>query len=223
MTNPCAVRITAALLAGLLAACATTDPAPMTLATEPTTSVAQADQRLAAVAKERAAIEARYAEREAVCYEKFFVNKCLDEAQERRRNALSAQRAIEIEAERYKRRLKVEERDRAMAKAEAEYQAQEAALAAQPPAPPREPAALPPPRPRAAGERQKQRGREDAESLTAAERAENVKDFAERKRKSEERQKEVARRMAEREAKAAKRAAEEAKAKADAAAAAAGK
>jgi len=221
MKNPIAVRVSGpALLAGLLAACATTDPAPMTLPTDPPTSVAQADQRLAAVAKERAAIEARYAEREAVCYEKFFVNKCLDEAQERRRTALSAQRAIEVEAERYKRRVKVEERDRAMAKAEAEYQAQEAALAAQPPAPPREPSALPPPRPRAANERQKQRGREDAERLSATERAANVKDFEERKRKSEERQKEVARRMAEREAKAAKRAEEEAKAKADAAAAA---
>lgn len=222
MTTPFAVRLFgAAILATLLGACASTDPTPMAVPTDPTTSVEQADQRLAAVAKERAAIEARHAEREAFCYEKFFVNKCLDEAQERRRAALSAQRAIEIEAERFKRRVKVDERDRAIVQAEAEYKAEEAALAAQPPAPPRATPALPPPRKGSAEARQKQRGREEAgqERLSEAERAANLKEFEERKRKSEQRQAEVAKRTAERDAKAARRAAEEAKAKAEAASA----
>ena len=46
----------------------------------------------AGIAWNCAAIEARYAEREAVCYDKFFVNRCLDQANERRRVALHGQR-----------------------------------------------------------------------------------------------------------------------------------
>ena len=134
MTSHPVVRMfAAALLAAALSACASVEPGPAVATVDPTTSVAQADARLAAVAAERAAIEARYAEREAVCYDKFFVNHCLDEAKERRRVALNAQRNIEIEAERFKRRMKVEERDREIAAAEAEYKAEEARLAAEPP------------------------------------------------------------------------------------------
>lgn len=211
--------IGAAALAALLAACASVEPGPTVEAVDPTTSVAQADGRLAAVAAERAAIEARYAEREAVCYQKFFVNHCLDEAKERRRVALAAQRNIEIEAERFKRRTKVEERDREIAAAEAEYKAEEARLAAEPPPPPREVADLPPPKPSPAASRMARRNaktQEDAARapIDAAKAAQNAREFEERKRKSEEKQKEVAQRVAEREAKAAARRAEEAKAKA---------
>ncbi|MFS2083058.1 hypothetical protein ACCD01_31530, partial [Telluria sp. Tellsp99] len=78
-----------ALSAALLAACASQDVVPREVPPPPVTSVAQADQQLAAVARERAAIEARFAERERVCYDKFFVNNCLDEAKERRRSALA--------------------------------------------------------------------------------------------------------------------------------------
>ncbi|OON61995.1 hypothetical protein B0920_00400 [Massilia sp. KIM] len=226
MTTSTAVRLLgAAMLAGLLSACASTDPAPVTAPAEPTTSVAQAEERLAAVAKERAAIQARYAEREAVCYEKFFVNNCLEEAQERQRAALSAQRAIEIEASRFLRRNKVEERDKAIAQAEAEYKAEEAAFAANPPPAPREVAPLPPPRPRAAdaaAARQKARAGSAPSKLTPEQEAANVRAFEENERKAEERQREVERRKAEREAKSAKRAEQEAKAK-EGAAAAAGK
>jgi hypothetical protein len=201
----------------LLGACSNTELAQEEAPPTPSTSPEQAEQRLAAVALERAAIEARFAEREVVCYDKFFVNRCLDEAREVRRAALVTQRAIEIEASRYLRRLKVEERDKAIAEADAAYAQEEAKLAAEPP-PVKEPAstALPPPRTKA-GEprvvRSQQRAQEraaDAEK-EAAERAANVAAYEERRRKSEERQKEVARRVAEREAKAAQRAADEAR------------
>lgn len=210
-----------ALIAGaltlILAACGSNALAPQEPPPPPTTSAEQAQQRLAAVAVERAAIEARYAEREAVCYDKFFVNRCLDEAREVRRAALVTQRAIEIEAAHYLRRLKVEERDKAIAEADAAYAEEEARLAADPP-PVKEAAsaALPPPRTRP-GEsrvvRSQQRARESAANAEkeAAERAANVAAYEERRRKSAERQKDVARRVAEREAKAAQRAAEEAR------------
>lgn len=197
-------------LAALLAACSTVDQTATEAPAEPSTSVAQAEGRLAAVASERAAIEARFADRQAVCYDKFFVNRCLDQANERRRVALLAQRAIEIEAERYLRRSKVEERDRAMAEAEAAYQKEEAELMANPPATKQ---VEPPPPPRATTQsRSKGRAQENAarSEEDAAKRAANVAAYEERKRKSEERQKEVARRVAEREAKAARRAAQEA-------------
>lgn len=217
MTILPAMRVlSAAALAASLAACATPEPGPVLESVDPTTSVEQADARLAAVAAARADIEARYAEREAVCYDKFFVNHCLDEAKERRRVALVAQRNIEIEAERFKRRLKVEERDREIAAAEAEYKAEEARLAAEPPPPPRETTALPPPKPSPAASRMARRKAEAKEEAArapeeAARAAANAAAFEERKRKAEQRQKEVAQRVAEREAKAAARKAEEAK------------
>ena len=225
MTTPPRLRIlAAAACALLLAACSSAERAEPEAAPEPTTSTAQAESRLAAVAAERAAIEARYADREAVCYEKFFVNRCLDQANEERRVALLAQRAIENEAQRYLRRAKVEERDRAMAEAEAAYQEEEARLADDPPAvkTPQD-TALPPPRAKA-GESRLARNRQQAQQkeqeraaradIDAAERAANVAAYEERRRKSEERQKEVARRVAEREAKAARQA-EQAAAKAN--------
>ncbi|WP_409266310.1 hypothetical protein [Massilia sp. BHUDP2] len=218
-TYPIIRVLAAAAVAASLSACASVEPGPALETVDPTTSVEQADQRLAAVAVERAAIEARYAEREAVCYEKFFVNNCLDEAKERRRVALNAQRNIEIEAERFKRRVKVEERDREIAAADAEYKAEEARLAAEPPPPPRDTTALPPPKPSPAASRMARRNAKAKEEAArapeeAAKAAANARAFEERKRKSEEKQKEVAQRVAERQAKAAARKAEEEKAKA---------
>lgn len=211
--------LAAAAIAAALAACASVEPGPAVETVDPTTSVAQADARLAAVAVERTAIEARYAEREAVCYDKFFVNHCLDEAKERRRVALNAQRNIEIEAERFKRRVKVEERDREIAAADAEYKAEEARLAAEPPPPPRDTTALPPPKPSPAASRMARRDAKAKEEAArapeeAARAAANVRAFEARKRKAEQRQKEAAQRVAEREAKAAARKAEEEKARA---------
>lgn len=194
--------------AALLAACGTQRPAEVSTVVAPTTSVAQADARLADVALERAAIESRFAEREIICYEKFFVNNCLDEARERRRLALAAQRAIEVEAEYFKRKNKVEERDKAIAASEAKFQAEEAAAAAQPSAPPKTISPVPPPRPSSVpgriAERDARAAQEAAaEPANAAARAANAAAFEERRRKSEERQREVAKRKAEREAKRA--------------------
>jgi colicin import membrane protein len=200
----------------LLAACAGTQPAPREVPAPPVTSVAQADQMLASVARERAGIESRYAEREQVCYKKFFVNDCLDEAKERRRNALAAQRAIEVQADRFKRVAIVEERERQMAEAEKRYQEQEAKMAVEGPKPPRQPAPLPPPpKPSNVAQRVAERdARLNAEAANAPKdaevRAEKVRAFEARKAEAAERQRRVAERLAERAAKAAKAAAESA-------------
>ena len=205
----------AALTGLMLAACAGKGPAPREVAPPPVTSVAQADQQLAVVKRERADIESRYAERERVCYAKFFVTSCLDEAKERRRSALAAQRAIEVQAERFKRQAAVDERDRKLAEADKKYREEEARLAAQPPAPVREVQDVQAPRPATAPQRVAARNArvKEAQAKEAAEapqRAKNARDFERRKAESEERQRDVARKKAERAAKAAKKAEEEA-------------
>jgi len=196
-------------LAALLASCASHDVVPHEVPPPPVTSVAQADQYLAAVARERAAIEARFAERERVCYDKFFVNNCLDEAKERRRNALAAQRAIEVQAERFKRQAVVDERDRNLAEADRRFKEQEARLAAEPPKAAPEPAPLPPPRKatvpgRVAQRDARLRAQQQKDAAEAGKRAQNVRDYEARKAESEERQRKVAERKAEKAAKEAK-------------------
>jgi hypothetical protein len=205
----------AALTGLVLSACAGNGPAPREVAPPPVTSVAQADQQLAVVARERAAIESRYAERERVCYDKFFVTSCLDEAKERRRSALAAQRAIEVQAERFKRQAAVDERDRKLAEADKKYREEEARMAAQPQQPPRQLEAAPAPRAPTAPSRVAERDArlkagKAKEAAEAPQRAQNVRDYERRKAESEERQRDVARRKAERAAKAAKKAEEEA-------------
>lgn len=203
--------LSAVLSAVLLAACASQDVVPREVPPPPVTSVAQADQQLAAVARERAAIEARFAERERVCYDKFFVNNCLDEAKERRRSALAAQRAIEVQAERFKRQATVEERDRNLAEAERRFKEQEARMEAEPPKAAPEPTPLPPPRKPTAPARMAERdarlrAQQKDEAASAGKRAQNVRDYEARKAESEERQRKVAQRKAEKAAKAAKEA-----------------
>jgi hypothetical protein len=205
-----------ALLA-LLSACGSAPVVPHDPPIPPVTSVAQADQQLAAVARERAGIESRFAERERVCYAKFFVNRCLDDAKERHRNALAAQRAIEIQAERFKRQAVVDERDRQMALAEKRYQEEEARLAAQPPKPapdvkPEPPARTPSAPARIAERNARLRAAQQQEAKDADKRAQNVHDYEARKAESQERQQRVAQRRAEKAAKEAKEAAEKAKA-----------
>ena len=194
------------LAAGLLVACASPDVVPREVPPPPVTSVAQADQQLAAVARERAAIEARFAERERVCYDKFFVNNCLDEAKERRRSALAAQRAIEVQAEHFKRQAVVEERDRNLAEAERRFKEQEARMAAEPPKPAAEPTPVPAQRKAIAPERMAERdarlrAQKQQEAADAGKRAQNVRDYEARKAASEERQRKVAQRKAEKAAK----------------------
>jgi hypothetical protein len=199
----------ALLAAAALSACSSAPEIATVPALTPTHSVAQATERLAAVEKERAAIEARFAGRERVCYDKFFVTRCLDDARERRRSALAAQRAIEIEASRFLRQEKVSERDKAMAEADAKYKAEEAALANQPPVPAREVTATPPPKPsnvagRIARRDAKLKQAEAKDKAEAANRAANVEAYNKRKAESEERQRIVAERKAEKAAKDAK-------------------
>ena len=220
MTRITTLRAGALLaLASLLAACSTTQPAAPDVPPPASTSTAQAQERLTAVAAERRAIETRYAEREVVCYDKFFVNNCLDEAREQQRVALLEQRAIEIEASRYLRQAKVDERDRALAVAEAAFQKEEAELAANPPpvkAPPN--TAMPAPRttPAESSAARAKRLQENAARAESAQAraAQNVAAAEARRVESIARQKQVARRVADREAKAAKRAADEAAKKA---------
>lgn len=217
MTPHFALRLLAAsCCAFVLAACSSGAGLQQKPVLIPANSVEDAEQRLAAVADGKAAIEARFVTRQAECYEKFFVNRCLDEAGEQRRTALAAQRDIEIDAARYLRRVKVEERDRELAAAQLEYAAEEARLAAEP-VQPRAPldTALPPARPGTLQERvarQQQKSRQDAAKAQAEaeERAAKAKAFEERRSKAEQRQQDVARRVAEREAKAARQAEREA-------------
>jgi hypothetical protein len=145
------------------------------------------------------------------------VNKCLDEAKERRRNALAAQRAIEVQANRFKRQAVVEERDRNLAEADRRFKEQEAKLAAEPPKPAPEPTPAPPPRKPTVADRTAQRdarlrAERQQEAADAGKRAQNVRDYEARKAESAERQRKVAERKAEKAAKEAK-AAEDAKAK----------
>lgn len=158
-------------------------------------SVQQADARLADAAQVRASVEARFAERERICYAKFFVNHCLDQAKEERRAALSSLRAIEIEASHFKRADAVEQRDRALA-------AENAKAEAQPPVPRPVKAA---PQPAAAPRARAARQPPPVAVTDDAKRAANVAAYEKKRNASLQRQREIAAKQAEREAaKAAK-------------------
>lgn len=200
-----ALLLTAAVLSGC-AATAARSPAPVTVPAAQ--SVAEADAALARAATERAALESAYAAAETACYDKFFVNRCIDRAREARRAGLMRVRAVEVEMERYKRQVRVDERDRELAQAEAAFQAEQARLAAEPPpprqAPDREPPAVPTSTPaeRKAEHEAELKRKAAAERAAAPERARKAQAAAERRRRAAERQAEVARKKAERAAKA---------------------
>jgi hypothetical protein len=186
----------AAMLMLAVAGCAAVKPETTVPPVPPSHSVAEADARLATVTRQRAQAEAEFAASERVCYAKFLVNRCLDEAREKHRVALSALRAIEIEAERFKRQANVEARDQAIAKAEKEYRATEAKMAATPPPPrvaPAEaaPKAAPTPHDRSAEQAAKLKKIEAETSAGAAKRAANVAAYEKRKRDAEQRQREI--------------------------------
>jgi colicin import membrane protein len=204
-------------LLSLLSACGSAPVVPKDPALPPLASTAQADRQLAAVARDRAAIEARFAERQRVCYAKFFVNRCLDEAKEQHRSALAAQRLLEVQAERFKRQAVVDERDRQLAIAEKKYQEDEARLAAQPPKP--APTVAPEAAPRAptAPARTAERNArlqtaQQQETRDVEKRAQNVRDYEARKANADEAQRRIAKRKADKAAKDAKEAADKAKA-----------
>jgi colicin import membrane protein len=195
MTKQLSIPV-AALLMAALAGCAAVKPETSVPVVPPSQSVAEADARLATVTRQRAQAESEFAASEEVCYAKFLVNRCLDEAHEKRRVALSALRAIEIEAERFKRQANVDARDRAIAKAEQEFRDAEAKMAAAPPPPravPQEaaPKAAPLPHDRAAEQAAKLKKLDAEQKAGAAARAANVAAFEKRKRDAEQRQREI--------------------------------
>ena len=179
----------------------------------PSTSVAQATRRLEEVKTERAATEADFAASEQVCYAKFFVNNCLDAAKEKRRSKLAVLRAVEVEAEYYKRKAAVDQRDREVAEAIREFEAGEARMAALPKPVPRVAPERVTPAPKAVIKERRSRAAEHAAQAqaNAPQRAASAKAFAERKSKAEERQRDVAEKKAEKQAEKAAKAAEPAK------------
>ena len=201
-----------ALLAALasLGACTTVLlPPNVTPVVAPSTSVAQASRRLDEVARERAATLAEFAASEEVCYAKFFVNNCLDKAKEKRRSRLAILRAIEVEAERYKRQAAVDQRDREVAQAVKEFESGEARMAALPVRTPRVVPERAAPAPKAmlkdrSGEyAAKQAERVAQAAAEAPQRAANAKAFEERRLKAEQRKREIEAKLAEKAAKAA--------------------
>ena len=172
----------------------------------PSTSVAQATRRLAEVKTERAAAEAIYAASEQICYAKFFVNNCLDAAKEKRRSKLAVLRAVEVEAEYYKRKADVDQRDREVAQAIKDFESDEARRAAQPAPAPRVVPERVTPSPKAVIKERTSNAAEHAaqQRADAPQRAASAQAFADRKQKSEERQRDVAAKKAEKAEKAAK-------------------
>ena len=204
------------LMAGLLlAGGALAQPAA------PVQSEEEADARLAQVARDRAATEHDYAEREQVCYGKFFVNNCLDEAKEKRRARLAELRAIEIDANHFKRKNAVDARDRELEQRNQRDATESASRAANPPAPRAGTADKPRPQPlktlpaqRQAEHAAREQQRAAADAAKAGERAKKVEEFQQKQVDAAERQKKVAEKQAERAAKRARREADEAAKKA---------
>ena len=201
--KPLGEMIAAATLAALAALAAP--------AQAQTTSVEQANATLARVATERAAVNDEFAESEAVCNGKFFVNNCLDKAKEKRRIALSSLRALEVEAEHFKRVDSVRKRDADLAeraRKDAEEQALRTAHGPKPvkavdekPAPTRH--SGPTVTEREAGHQAKLQRQAAKDAAEADKRAANVESFAKKAAESERRQAEVAKKMQVNEAKAA--------------------
>ena len=180
-----------------------------------THSVEQADARLAQVKKDREVVEAEFSANEQRCYEKFFVNACLDDAKEQRRLRLAELRAVEVEASYFKRRNAVEVRDRDL-EDRAQKDAAEAAYNAAHPKPAKpDPASKPAPKPAAVSLEQRQaehdakeRDRAAREVAEAPKRAARAAEFERKKAESEKRQAEVKAKVAEKEEKKKRRAAE---------------
>ena len=197
--------ILALLALALLSGCSSTLRAPADgYDVPPVASVAEAEAAIAKAQSDRIALEAEFAASEARCYERFFVNRCLDEAKERRRQGLVVVRAIEVAMERYRRQAAVDQRDRELAQAEAEFQAQEAARAAAAP-PPRTVAPEPAPTAPSGISLAERRARHAAKLRAAAEkeraeapmRAAKAAAYQRKKEKSERRQAEIAAKQAQ--------------------------
>lgn len=194
------------LLAMLVAACASAPP-PLEPAAPASTSVADADRKLAEAARTRVAAEAAYFASEQKCAKRFFVTTCMDAAKEQRRATLARVKAIEVEAGRYKREVAAVEHARQMAEDERKFHEEEARLAAQPPKVATEAEPLPPARAagtvdRVAAHAQRMKQLDARERAGAAQRAANVSAYEARKKESEARQREIAAKKAKAKAEA---------------------
>lgn len=187
-------------------------------------SVEQADATLAEVERDRAAVHARFAAAEQVCYTRFFVNRCLDQAKEERRAALASLRTVEVEASHFKREHAVALRDAELAERLRKDQEEQARRAELPRKAPvalddavRPPPAGPTPEQRQAEHDARVRRQQAEEAAGAGQRAANVAAFEQKRRDAAQRQADVAAKKAAKAAKAA-RAEQDAKAKAEASA-----
>lgn len=195
---------------------------------EPTTSVEQADAKLADVKEKRSVVEAQYAVSERDCYTRFFVNHCLDQAKEIRRAALVDLRAVEIEASHYKRAESVERRDKALAEENRKAEEELAARMAKPVAeakPVAQPAAPKKPAAQTLAQRQAQhdakvRQQEAVEAAGAGKRASREAAYVKRQQDAAKRQHKVLEKQAEKEQKVEQREAGKAASAASAASAA---
>ncbi|NRR34335.1 hypothetical protein HSX11_29615 [Oxalobacteraceae bacterium] len=185
----------------------------------PTThSVEQANATLAEVARDRAAVHARYADSEKVCAERFFVNNCLDKAKEERRAALADLRAIEVEASHFKRKDSVDQRDRELAERLRQDENEQAGRMIELPKSmgPEAAAGKRPTGPslaeRQAGHEAKLKRQQAEQAAGAGQRAANVAAFEKKQRDAERRQQDVA----EKKSAKAKKAADAAKAEQEA-------
>ena len=180
-------------------------------------SVEQADARLLQVGKDRSEAEAEFSAAEQVCYSRFFVNNCIDKAKEKRRERLAVLRAIEIEANYFKRKHAVDIRDRELEDRAQQDAKEEASRAAAPAPEPREAVERPPVKPQAVtlAQRQaeyaaRQRAQQAQDAAEAPKRAERAAEHEHRVMEAERRQQRVQQRLAEKEEKRRKRAEAEA-------------
>ncbi|PLY42375.1 hypothetical protein CSZ94_11200 [Janthinobacterium sp. ROICE36] len=180
-----------------------------------TLSVEEADAKLKQSASEREAAENEFAVRELECYNKFFVNNCLDQAKEKRRLILVRLRAVEAEANYFKRAESVRLRDIDLARTQesARLDAEQRAAAIPKPVKVVAPEPAPPkPEGKSIAERDAEQAAKvakqaAADAAAAPRRAAREADYARKQADAVARQKRVAQRLAERQAEAQAKAA----------------
>ena len=180
-----------------------------------TLSVEEADAKLKQSASEREAAENEFVARELECYDKFFVNNCLDKAKEKRRLILLRLRAVEAEANYFKRAESVRLRDMDLARTQesARLDAEQRAAAMPKPVKVVAPEPAPPkPEGKSVAEREAEQAAKvarqaAADAADAPRRAAREADYARKQADAVARQKRVAQRLAQRQAEAQAKAA----------------
>lgn len=174
-------------------------------------SVEAADAALSEMDKERSQIEARFTAEEQACYPKFFITSCVDKAKERKRQALSQVRKVELEANAFKRHARVQEREKAAADRQVKEEANRLERIRpqqedKDDLPQEEPQAIQKPSGNAFPDREarheaKLKRLEADEMASAQKRAEKAAAYERKMQAAQERQRKVAQRKAEKEAK----------------------